>query len=343
MTLGPPVTRCDRMDVPTTLDTGARRLPVVLARVGVLRYAWGNERVDAASLADPAFAEACAGIPVMVGVDDLEHPQRVEVGDDGGTVRAGTLLSARFDAAQGALVGELVVDTPEGLAAVARGVRGVSLGYKADCIPTAPEDRADGATHVRTRMYAPNHLILTLVPRGGPSVAVRADGGSMEMSPEALTSFSTRLDGYDAQFKEMGARMDALDGKVGEALKKWAAQEASKPEHRADAAPVQTAGVWRAVLAAAAAHKVEIADSSTLLDAQRQIGAKLVGKERADALDGAALDAVIAAGAVRQGSAGPTLADWQRQIKSAANANAPQPGADRGDAASDTTALLGRI
>jgi hypothetical protein len=348
--------RYDRLDVPATLDTGARRLPVVLARAGVLRYPWGVERVDAEVLADPTFTESLVGLPVVVGLEDVAHPDRVDVGDTRGAARAGTILSARFDAAQGALVGELVIDTPDGLDAVARGVRGVSLGYSADAVPTAEDDRKDGATHRRVRMYAPNHLILTLTPRGGPAVAVRADGANMQFSPEDLTSFSKRMDAHDAAMKDMHSRMDAMDGKLGEALAKWASQEAEEPEHsdpevkkglkefakeemaeaehRADSG---NAGAWRSILSAAAAHKVELADTVTLLDARRAVAGAIVGKERADSLDSVGLDAVIVAGARRADSAnGSTFESWI-----AASRSVPASEQHRADA-DDITHLIGR-
>jgi len=348
--------RYDRLDVPATLDTGARRLPVVLARAGVLRYPWGVERVDAAVLSDPQFIESLVGLPVVVGLEDVAHPDRVDVGDTRGAARAGTILSARFDAAQGALVGELVVDTPDGLDAVARGVRGVSLGYSADAVPTAEDDRHDGATHRRTRMYAPNHLILTLTPRGGPAVAVRADGANMQFSPEDLTSFSKRMDAHDAAMKDMHSRMDAMDGKLGAALAKWASQEAEEPEHsdpevkkglkefakeemaeaehRADSG---NAGAWRSILSAAAAHKVDLADTVTLLDARRAVAGAIVGKERADSLDSVGLDAVIVAGARRADSAnGSTFESWI-----AASRSVPASEQHRADA-DDITHLIGR-
>ena len=348
--------RYDRLDVPATLDTGARRLPVVLARAGVLRYPWGVERVDAEVLADPTFTESLVGLPVVVGLEDVAHPDRVDVGDTRGAARAGTILSARFDAAQGALVGELVIDTPDGLDAVARGVRGVSLGYSADAVPTAEDDRKDGATHRRVRMYAPNHLILTLTPRGGPAVAVRADGANMQFSPEDLTSFSKRMDAYDAAMKDMHSRMDAMDGKLGEALAKWASQEAEEPEHSdpevkkglkefakeemAEAehsADSGNAGAWRSILSAAAAHKVELADTVTLLDARRAVAGAIVGKDRADALDAAGLDAVIVAGARRADSAsGTTFEAWIASSRSV-----PASEQNRADA-DDFTNLIGR-
>lgn len=311
------------MDVPTTLDTGARRLPVVFARVGVLPYPWGNERVDAAVLGDKAFHDALTGLPVVVGIDDVAHPDRVMVGDEG--AKAGVILSVRFDADQGALVGEVVIDTLDGLAAIRRGVRGVSLGYKADCTPTAPDDRADGATHRRTVMYAPNHLILTLSPRGGPSVAVRADGGDPMEMPD-LQKFIERLDAYAARLDAMGdmsalmGRMDALEAKVGPALEKWAAQEAKEPEHRGD-----SAADWRGILAVAADRKIEIPDGADLLTARRTVAAAVVGK-RADSLDAAALDAVIAASAAAPRA--DSFAAWEASFRTA------PPAAGRQDAAS---------
>lgn len=338
METGHTVNRCDRMDLPTTLDTGARRLPVVLARVGVLRYPWGLERTDADVLSDPAFLESLSGIPVMVGIGDTDHPERVTVDDTGGAFKAGVVLAARFDATTGALVGELVIDEREGLQAVARGVRGVSLAYKVDVTPTSENDRADGATSKRTRMYDPNHVILTLIPRS-PGAAVRADnanGGTVEgFDPTKWPEYVARMDAMGSGLEDLKGRMDALDAKIGPALEKWAAQEAKEPEHRADSAA--TAGVWRSILAAADVHKVEIAADASLDAARKAVGAAVVGKERADSLSADALDIAIEMAGKRQDSrAGFTFADL-----ALASRSVPADGAGRQDSEDNVSPLRG--
>jgi len=177
----------------------------------------------------------------------------------------------------------------------------------------------------------------------------------MQFSPEDLTSFSKRMDAHDAAMKDMHSRMDAMDGKIGDALAKWAEQEAKEPEHsdpevkaelkkfakeemeepehRADS----NAGAWRSIFAAAASHKVDLADTVTLLDARRAVAGAIVGKERADSLDSVGLDAVIVAGARRADSAnGSTFESWI-----AASRSVPASEQHRADA-DDITHLIGR-
>jgi len=298
-----PTERYDRMTVqPTSLDTGARRLPVVIAKAGVLDYPWGRERVTPEVLNDPEFILALQGLPVMVGIGDLDHPERVDVYDAGGAEKAGVILSAEYDPDRESIVGVLVLDTPEGLAAVQRGVRGVSLGYKADEIrlPIGQSDGIDdGATHLRTRMYRPNHLVLTLDPRGGSEVSVRADsnnGASVDKFQEILDACMARLDAMEASMAKMMA------------------EEATEPEHQVvDEAPerldaevaVVTAGEWRELFDAAREADLEIADDMDIEAARKLLGVKLVGEERADSLSksGALRDVIRIAGELKPKSA----------------------------------------
>jgi hypothetical protein len=339
------------MDPPRTLATGARRVPIVLIRVGDQQYPWGVERTDAQALDDDDFIQSLIGLPVKIGIDDVAHPGKVRVGVEDGSEKAGVIVSARFDADEQAIVGEIVLDEVAGLQALARGVRGASLSYDVEMDPTPI---AEGI-HRRRRLHSPDHVLLTRMPRGGSMVGVRSDSAhrsdacEIDVPPEARTDnanggtvegfdptkwpeYSARMDataaGLEAlkgrcdAYDALAGRMDAMDEKMGPMLKKWAEQEAAEPEHRAD-----SAGVWRSILAAADAHKVEIAADASLADARKAVGAAVVGKERADALSADALDIAIEMAGKRQDSrTGFTFADLAAQSRSV-----PADGAGRQD------------
>ena len=339
MDTGQNVNRQDRMDPPRTLATGARVVPVVLIRVGDQRYPWGVERTDAEALNDEGLLASLAGIPVLVGIDDIAHPDKVRVGDDGGTERAGTLINVRFDADEQAIAGSLVIDTPAGLSALRRGVRGVSLSYDVQMDPAPLPD----GTRRRARLHSPDHVLLTRAPRGGPLVGVRADsarrvdaqevdmrtdadGGTMEWDPTKWPEIASRMDGYGGDIDALKGRMDAAEV----SLKKRAEQEAKEPEHRGDS--IGTAGAWLAIFAAANMHKVELPATATLADARKAVGAAVVGKERADSLSPDALDLAIELAAKPAARADAvTLDAWGRQIKPVAADVDPATGAKRAD------------
>ncbi len=273
-----------------------------------MRYPWGVERTDAATLADPEFVGRIPGIPVKLGRDLQYHPTRpVRVGTDDGTLRIGTVLSARWDAGEQGIVGEIVIDEPAGLQAHAQGIRGLSLKYRAEVVETSAEDRADGATLRRVRVYDPEHLLVTTNPRGGAGTSIRADGGAME--PELTKA----LENISSLVTKLGERMDALE----------------KPKEKADDSDrADTAGDWRVVLDAAKVADVKIDDGAKLADARKAVAKKLIG-DRADSLSDDALTVAIELASSRSDSTGQTFADWSKRSGPA------DP--NRGDAADSKT------
>ncbi len=304
-----PQDRSDGLDVPETLETGARRVPLVILRPGVMRYPWGMERTDAATLQDPNFLRRIPGIAIKLGLNREHHPTKpVRVGVDDGTPQIGTVCSVRWDADEQAVVGEGVFDRPEGLQALNLGVRGLSLKYRAAVEPTDPADRADGATLRRTRVYDPEHLLVTTNPRGGPGTSVRADGGSMD--PEIAKA----LEGITASIVKLSDRMDAA--------------EKPKGKEADDSVRADTAGDWRVVLDAAKVADVKIDDGAKLADARKAVAKKLIG-DRADSLSDDALTVAIELASSRSDSTGQTFADWSKRSGPA------DP--NRGDAADSKT------
>ncbi len=229
-TLAPiPRLRADRYDLaaPVVLDTGARRLEAVIARVGVLRYPWGREYVPASTLADPAWLSSLAGVPLLYAGD--AHPDRPwTIEDSAGAERVGVVLSARYDADREAVVAEVVVDTAEGVELLARGVRGVSPWYTAET-DTAPGVAPSGEAYdlTQTRRTAANHVVLTSSPRGGPGVEVRADATGDPVDPK------------DEIVK--------VEGEAPEAPEVEIEVEAEKPEPEAGAAAALVAALLEAL------------------------------------------------------------------------------------------------
>jgi hypothetical protein len=335
MTITAPIPRlrADRYDLaaPVVLDTGARRVEAVIARVGVLAYPWGREYVPASTLSDPAWLSSLAGVPLLYARDG--HPDRPwTIEDSAGAERVGVVLSARYDAASEAVVAEVVVDTAEGVDLLARGVRGVSPWY------TAETDAAPGVTPrgeaydlTQTRRTAANHVVLTSSPRGGPGVEVRADALNTESTmdemmkegeapvpqvevkveaeaPEAPAEgaaaalISALLEALAPQHAAMMERMDSMMAKMDAMLPAAPAEEV-----RADTRSVRLA--WREVETAARVVGVELADDLTLTAARRKVAAGL-GVERADALSGPELTATLRAARVVLSS--PRRDAWSR-------------------------------
>jgi hypothetical protein len=335
MTITAPIPRlrADRYDLaaPVVLDTGARRVEAVIARVGVLAYPWGREYVPASTLSDPAWLSSLAGVPLLYARDG--HPDRPwTIEDSAGAERVGVVLSARYDAASEAVVAEVVVDTAEGVDLLARGVRGVSPWY------TAETDAAPGVTPrgeaydlTQTRRTAANHVVLTSSPRGGPGVEVRADALNTESTmdemmkegeapvpqveveveaeaPEATAEgaaaalISALLEALAPQHAAMMERMDSMMAKMDAMLPAAPAEEV-----RADTRSVRLA--WREVETAARVVGVELADDLTLTAARRKVAAGL-GVERADALSGPELTATMRAARVVLSS--PRRDAWSR-------------------------------
>jgi hypothetical protein len=334
-----PRLRADRYDLaaPVVLDTGARRVEAVIARVGVLPYPWGREYVPASTLADPAWLSSLAGVPLLYARDG--HPDRPwTIEDSAGAERVGVVLSARYDAASEAVVAEVVVDTAEGVELLARGVRGVSPWY------TAETDAAPGVTPggevydlTQTRRTAANHVVLTSTPRGGPGVEVRADaatntGSSMDEemkvegegapapeieveleaeTPEAPPApegaaaalVASLLEALAPQHAAMMEKMDAMCARM-DAIMGGAPAAA---EMRADSRAVRLA--WREVETAARVVGVELPDDLTLTAARRKVATGL-GVERADALTGPELSATLRAARVVLSS--PRRDAWSR-------------------------------
>jgi hypothetical protein len=128
---------------------------------------------------DKAFVDAIPGIPIILRADQHRGRVRPQTVPD---LRVGTVLNARFDAATGELVGEYLIDVPEGLKALDDGWTAVSLRYDAftDERPgewTGPDGKTIRYDAIRTKHTTPNHLLLTRSGQRAAGAHLRADAG----------------------------------------------------------------------------------------------------------------------------------------------------------------------
>ncbi len=233
-------TRCDRADLETrvrtdratlrsarVLDDGSVVRDAILARAdAVLVYPWGTEVATEEALSDPEYLSGLRGLTVTA-----RHPASERV-DQGRTdhVDVGTVLSARYDADDRAVVLELVIKDTEANNAIEEGQTGVSEGY------TVPRMDAT-VTPARQLKRVPNHVALTLdSPPRMPGAHVRADGQEPTMTIEQvlavlsarglrtdaiehisadLDALRTRADSIDERDAQLAAYADALPGDGG--------------------------------------------------------------------------------------------------------------------------------
>lgn len=285
----PPSLRTDRVMLrkPERLPSGGRRGEMVVARVGLHRYAWGVELVHADALSDPDHIAAYEGVPIYDGVthpdpSSLTAAQREEA-------RIGTVLSARWDAAERAVVARYVLDTQRGEAVVRRGWRQVSPYYHADTVRRDGTHDGQPYTYVQTRRYRIDHVLITPQGRGGREVEIRLDSANTQGGPVADTdvkaALAEALAPLVADLAHVKERADALAERIPEPP----ANDEGPTGPRFDSAA--------AIVKAVADGKIDVPDGASIEDAARLVVAKAVGKERADALPAESLDAVIATAA----------------------------------------------
>jgi hypothetical protein len=253
----PVVSRADRTTLapPTIIGSGGRRGEMVLAHAGVLTYTHADdpsipkgatvrELIPGEVLADTAFLDSLKGIPVIV--NRAAHAGRVRP-STAKALRVGTVLGARFDAASGEVVAEYVIDTAEGLAALDRGWRAVSLRYDAemDHAGAGEWEAPDGTRHRydarRKRHLGANHVLLTDAGQRAPRAVLRADaipgdlmdptaialalaGLGITVDPEGLTpeaigaAVRTRFDALTAERDTASGQLAALTAERADAV-----------------------------------------------------------------------------------------------------------------------------
>jgi len=311
---------------PERRESGAMVYEAVLASPGVSDYPelGIRERVTPEALSDPAWLAGLAGLPI---IDDPDlHWRGVTLGDLP-AARIGTVLDARWDAAQDVAIVRMVIDTDRGLRLIRSGVLGLSVTYTPDSVPVS--DDPDGATHEQRRRHTSDHVLLTDTPRD-IAARIRADATGGRMADDTTPDLAAQIEALRGDLAKradmeggdmlamlldmlMGARSDAesYKGQLADMQKRMdemaAEPEAEPDEPRADA--------WRQALATAERVGVEVPGDARLADVQRAVVAKHLparADAQGDALSDAyalTIEALDAAEASRERGAGWRRAD----------------------------------
>jgi len=289
-----PIIVADRLTVagydlapPEETPAGHLIVEAVLATPGVMPYSWGPTYTPPGVLADAAWLASLVGAPITDD-DDRAHTEGVTP-DTTQRVRVGTVLSARWDEAQQAVIGRLIFDVRRGIDKIRAGVRGVSPAYETRLLRLDGVDAASGLryTHVQQYRARTDNVALTPRPRGGPAAQLLADsmaenGAETEKEAADAASMEARVAKLEDAVKELS---DAY-GKMKADAKK--AADADTGATVATPEPVKAAEVAK-VLRAADAHGVEVGTDDTLDTLRARVAAKVLGRDvaglSADALD----------------------------------------------------------
>jgi len=339
-----PALRVDRLSFgsrydlakPTRVDGGGMVYEMVLAVPGVMEYPWGREYVPVSTLSDEEWLRSLEGVPVTDD-DTGAHFNGVTV-ETTHADAIGHILSARWDAEQEAVIARAVIDSPRGLDRVAKGWHGVSPSYKAD---TRAAPAGSGYDLVQTRRYGSNNVAITLTPRGRVTtlradsegrmagdndkpltiedvhalLADRADAGMGADLVKMLARAIGERDDAMGQYDALKADMDKMKADMEKAN-----EDKADAVRRADSAVAEAAAAvkvapFRDAIASAEKAGIEIADDATVASLRADTARAYIG-DKADGLDAAALDAVIAAAEkVRADAAPEKRADALDQIK----------------------------
>lgn len=268
-----PTLRADRVRLPRKVvqGDGAVRYHAVLARADApMQYEWGTEIATEAALTDPEYLEGLRGIS-LVTIKSATHQNGRPVSVRADARAVGSVLDARWDPEERAVVVELVVHDAETLDDIDAGrIRELSEAY----IPTTAV-RADGVIEQRKRRT--NHIALVEEGRM-PGAVIRADQTEdTDMTEEQITALVQKVVAQmmdaDKKDQEQADMMDEEKKRADEAEQRADAAEKALSELRAtvgltaDSADVDTA------LAGKVAEMVR-ADSA-LLEEARELGVDL--------------------------------------------------------------------
>lgn len=230
-----------------------------------MRYPWGTEVATEQALSDPEYLEALRGLS-LVTTRDTVHANGVPVSVRADAVAVGSILDARWDAGERAVVLELVVNDRQTLADIESGkTTDLSEAYT-----PVTAVRADGVIEQRKRR--PNHVAIVESGRM-PGAGLRADEDDMDEEIKALVA------------KAIREELRADEAAKLERDLKAAEQRADAAEQRADKAEQALKGLRDriginadtddidAALAAVVVEKVR-ADSA-LLEEARELGVEL--------------------------------------------------------------------
>ncbi len=272
--------RCDTYSVGHyKIDNGALKTSAPITRVGVFAYkTFGGATVRELRLPDEVFkADALASFEVVPITDD--HPPGNLTTQNTRDYQRGTVTKPRKD---GKFVrADLTITDAELIAAVEKGKRELSCGYKCDIehtegVTKGIEGIPDGLRFdVIQRNIQGNHVAVVAKGRAGTEVAMRFDAAdAIEQTEITLPSEKTqgnkmefvtiRIDGIDVKvpagaeqiiqraLKDTQTKLDAADAQAKESQ-----TTLSKVEARADAAEAKAKELQTRLDAAEAPEKVQ--------------------------------------------------------------------------------------
>lgn len=237
---------------------------MVVATVGPMTYPHGVDYVPRETLEDEEAIESLKLRPI-IGPDTHTPDKAVVQPHEIAERRIGHVGSnVRMEGDD--LVADYVIDTPEGKALIAKGLRGVSPGYTR--ILVKPVDAPVAADYAQTeRRYL--HVALVPTARGGERTRI-TDSQDDAMTPEQIAAIA------DAVCEKMGPMMDGYMTKMVDAMKPPAVEEVEEvAEAATDAAPSWTLAETRRVLDLADDRQIDITACATVTDAARLIAAKV--------------------------------------------------------------------
>lgn len=294
-----------RLAAPRTVGEGHLVVEAVLAVPGVMQYPWGPTYVSADTLRDEEWLSSLRGVPVTDD-DTGAHYDGVTPTTTERTA-IGTVLGARWDDEQQAVIGEIVIDVQRGIDAVRSGVRGVSPAYRARYVRREGVDARTGLryTHEQTKRWRADNVAVTGQPRGGDAAQLRGDSMAdvnTEVEPEVE---APAADAPAADADPMEKRLASLEAKIAEMADAYGKMQADMAKMKgadaapdtADAAPAPApapvkVAPLRALFAAADAHGVDVLDDDTADALRARVAAKVLGTP-VDDLSADALDVAI--------------------------------------------------
>lgn len=239
---------------------------MVVATVGPMTYPHGVDYVPRETLEDEEAIESLKLRPI-IGPDTHTPDKAVVQPHEIAERRIGHVGSnVRMEGDD--LVADYVIDTPEGKALIAKGLRGVSPGYTR--ILVKPVDVPVQADYAQTeRRYL--HVALVPTARGGERTRITdSQDTPMDLSPEQIAAIA------DACASKMGPMMDAMYAKMADAMKPPAVEEVEEvAEAATDAATAWTVGETRRIFDLADDRQIDITACATVTDAARLIAAKV--------------------------------------------------------------------
>lgn len=189
-------------------------LPLESGRDGLIRVSRGS-----AELFDPVFLSSLNGKPVVdlqaLGIDSEngDHPEEDVTPENWKDLAVGMMLNARpgQPPQNDCIVADLLITSKAAIESIRSGTRGVSLGYDAEYLQTAPG-------RALQRPVVANHLALTKTPRCGPVCSI----GDSSMSKNSAALRSTTAVSRDSFWNRIRKAFntkdaEALESAIGEA------------------------------------------------------------------------------------------------------------------------------